>query len=475
VLQSFYLPGSLDVTDKLIDQWNVSPPPLYLWSRPDWTQKHRKIAEEHGHTTVRVVSHSKRMGCLLDGINKRNHGEVPYDKNEKYVEEPDTYMTGNINFIVEKPERVNDLPPEKRVEVAYEETKAALGRGGTLQENRSGIHFGERTARSEFRFDHYNDKKEETEVSNCSKLERTCDTTKADSDMSISPSGTRNSQYKSRCDSPHMTHDYSSERMTHQDSYMNNPLPVPCTSSLENVPYEDYIMNVAEYGVASVEKHLAFSPSNVDAGLRIHNPDLDELTGDYASVPNSNFYASVSDGTSGSFYRRQNLQENYAVESISPAPRNGVTGRNVDDVRMYGLVRGCHTQAATPAADIRAQIRMYGGHTGDCHPQTAMNPPGTDIRAQIRLYGQQSTHTFGYSGSSDLHDARTSSYGSSSMDSLGRSAMDRYTPGLHETNYTAGTYTLPDNRRDMTPDPMGIGFRQQYPYPHPGFSGGWPG
>lgn len=32
-----------------MEQWNVRPPPLYLWSRPDWTGKHKIIAQEHGH------------------------------------------------------------------------------------------------------------------------------------------------------------------------------------------------------------------------------------------------------------------------------------------------------------------------------------------------------------------------------------------------------------------------------------------
>ncbi|KAI3673839.1 hypothetical protein L6452_39969 [Arctium lappa] len=49
--KSFYLPGSVDVNDKQMDQWNNTPPPLYLWSRPDWTSKHRAIAQQHGHTS----------------------------------------------------------------------------------------------------------------------------------------------------------------------------------------------------------------------------------------------------------------------------------------------------------------------------------------------------------------------------------------------------------------------------------------
>lgn len=49
--KSFYLPGSIDVHDKQIEQWNVRPPVLYLWSRPDWTSKHKGIASSQGHTS----------------------------------------------------------------------------------------------------------------------------------------------------------------------------------------------------------------------------------------------------------------------------------------------------------------------------------------------------------------------------------------------------------------------------------------
>ncbi|KAK9151455.1 hypothetical protein Syun_009764 [Stephania yunnanensis] len=47
--KSFYLPGSIDVNDNQMEQWNVKPPRLYLWSRPNWTAEHRAIASEHGH------------------------------------------------------------------------------------------------------------------------------------------------------------------------------------------------------------------------------------------------------------------------------------------------------------------------------------------------------------------------------------------------------------------------------------------
>ncbi|GJZ23791.1 protein enhanced downy mildew 2 isoform X1 [Tanacetum coccineum] len=47
--KSFYLPGSVDVNDKQMEQWNNTPPPLYLWSRRDWTTKHKNIAQRQGH------------------------------------------------------------------------------------------------------------------------------------------------------------------------------------------------------------------------------------------------------------------------------------------------------------------------------------------------------------------------------------------------------------------------------------------
>lgn len=41
--------------DKQMDQWNVRPPLLYLWSRRDWADKHKVIAQEHGHLWPRKL------------------------------------------------------------------------------------------------------------------------------------------------------------------------------------------------------------------------------------------------------------------------------------------------------------------------------------------------------------------------------------------------------------------------------------
>ena len=36
-----------------MDQWNLSPPPLTLWSRSDYAQKHHEIAKSKGHVSTR--------------------------------------------------------------------------------------------------------------------------------------------------------------------------------------------------------------------------------------------------------------------------------------------------------------------------------------------------------------------------------------------------------------------------------------
>ncbi|OWM81336.1 hypothetical protein CDL15_Pgr007374 [Punica granatum] len=47
--KSFYLPGSVDESDKQMDQWNLNAPLLYLWSHPKWTSKHKAVAQRQGH------------------------------------------------------------------------------------------------------------------------------------------------------------------------------------------------------------------------------------------------------------------------------------------------------------------------------------------------------------------------------------------------------------------------------------------
>ncbi|XP_017227306.1 protein ENHANCED DOWNY MILDEW 2 isoform X3 [Daucus carota subsp. sativus] len=74
--KSFYLPGSVDVNDKQMDQWNAKPPPLSFWSRKDWTDKHHVIAKKYGdlHTRQEILKRDDTFKDLY------THEYPPEDK-----------------------------------------------------------------------------------------------------------------------------------------------------------------------------------------------------------------------------------------------------------------------------------------------------------------------------------------------------------------------------------------------------------
>ncbi|KAL8462413.1 hypothetical protein ACS0TY_033441 [Phlomoides rotata] len=80
--KSFYLPGSVDVNDNQIEDWNKDPPPLFLWSRPDWTPKHRAIAEQHGHSsgTLKNYRPDNKSHNEKHSPNSAQESHVPTDK-----------------------------------------------------------------------------------------------------------------------------------------------------------------------------------------------------------------------------------------------------------------------------------------------------------------------------------------------------------------------------------------------------------
>ncbi|GAV74612.1 DNMT1-RFD domain-containing protein [Cephalotus follicularis] len=105
--KSFYLPGSVDVNDHQLDQWNKNPPPLYLWSRTDWTIRHKAIAQEHGH----IYKEQEVM-----------HGEDEYVKKVEYQyvteENLDTYggFSSNVYACGGLSSTFDDIPEDNEIE-----------------------------------------------------------------------------------------------------------------------------------------------------------------------------------------------------------------------------------------------------------------------------------------------------------------------------------------------------------------------
>ncbi|KAK7267304.1 hypothetical protein RIF29_19973 [Crotalaria pallida] len=71
--KSFYLPGSVDTRDKQLEDWNLKPPPLYLWSRPDWTARHREIAQKHGHIREKSDMQHGKGKDIKNYLMEENH------------------------------------------------------------------------------------------------------------------------------------------------------------------------------------------------------------------------------------------------------------------------------------------------------------------------------------------------------------------------------------------------------------------
>ena len=131
--QSFYLPGSVDVHDKTLEDWNLKPPPLYLWSRRDWTARHEAIAQEHGH----IFKEQPEM--CLEGKNAQNY---LVENCGFFWDHTGLHPPGDIGSIL-------DYVPEKSYETKREGTEATVSPStptdmGNWHSSLSGTNLGNR-------------------------------------------------------------------------------------------------------------------------------------------------------------------------------------------------------------------------------------------------------------------------------------------------------------------------------------------
>lgn len=73
--KSFYLPGSVDINDKQMEDWNIVAPILSLWSRQDWTASHLDIAKKHHHLLGEQRENSSRNRLGHD-LSFKNRGQT---------------------------------------------------------------------------------------------------------------------------------------------------------------------------------------------------------------------------------------------------------------------------------------------------------------------------------------------------------------------------------------------------------------
>lgn len=72
-----------------MDDWNVSAPPLYLWSRPDWTANHKLIAQQHGHPSNIKLEEScshKSSPCSVkhEDVSTRINNDISFEDKKRH-------------------------------------------------------------------------------------------------------------------------------------------------------------------------------------------------------------------------------------------------------------------------------------------------------------------------------------------------------------------------------------------------------
>ncbi|OEL22228.1 Protein ENHANCED DOWNY MILDEW 2 [Dichanthelium oligosanthes] len=548
--KAFYLPGSVDLNDKTVEGWNASAPPLYLWSRPDWTKKHLKIAEEHSHTGMgKIACHVDYLSDdpvreeaepsdkikARSGKGKENTGKaschIKEDNlsddlpvrtatnkwNSRSAKERDTIdktgcndresnlpddraaktqgrseqETGTLGKISVHVKEVNmsdnlpvkkqteptskvipgkekeyvgyesrsdnrrkwtpdqeSLPPEKQVEVAYEETKVTIPSKKSIHNEQRGV----------WRENRRNSRGEETK-SGRQNYEQTAagmlnikSREGWDSDMSISSPDSSNARSKSRSYSPAMPTEHPSDRIAHTDTYC--PSKDLYDPMLNRATYKgSYLASNNEYFDELNRKKDTFFYADIDDRSRMRGSSIDEVTKQSVATPTSLYGLQSRDD--GSLYRCPSSEHLNTTTS----------GRSLDaDVAMQGHV-----------------IR-YDGQVGD-NWQASRIPLTTGSQTHLSMHGRigadylQARYSLGSSGAGfSLPSSTTSSFGLSGaclqrgsvMDKYGYglsglsgpqgSVMDKYAPSLDGKNNTRPENSLP----------------RQYPVGRPGsYGGGW--
>lgn len=134
----------MDVNDKQMDQWNVNAPLLYLWSRSDWTARHKAIAEEHGHFS----------DLSQDMLASPPCSPLPSVEEQKEAEDIISQVVGDIsvinNEVMEvRQEDVSFRKGKGKVDPGPRELESQVKTGPSVMKDKEGKDVGGVTAANE--------------------------------------------------------------------------------------------------------------------------------------------------------------------------------------------------------------------------------------------------------------------------------------------------------------------------------------
>ncbi|XP_020593200.1 protein ENHANCED DOWNY MILDEW 2 [Phalaenopsis equestris] len=500
--KSFYLPGSIDVHDKQIEQWNVKPPVLYLWSRPDWTSKHKSIASIQGHTSTLLPSlvhkdsqtNSGEEASIANRTTEEKHKKdanqgdkesMPLKQKGHASSEPASGFEAQIQAErnEESPEQQEAGSKKKQIQERPKKREA----GSVQKEESSGREVPNKQQRSEERPEKKSavpggkDDKPDPGKKNSeqSKKRKSSESRKDNSEMSKEEQK-HPKKVKGGNSSEHGVSISPPDRREPAD------LSVTKSGAFE-VPFDRGTSHGAYSGSGIEMRNI----SSVGRPSSIHD-DPDLIPRRYNSAERDSFYMNSPHGPSVTeAYTDERLRGYNTIDPFNPNPyaRNGY-GRPDSDSRTQSRTYGLQSDEVSNSygrssdTDSRPQFGSYS-----LHAEEVRNGYGRPIepegRTQIRSYGLTddadlgNRYSLGGSGSQSL--GQPSLYPSSSYRFLSpspeASAMQRYAPQLDEMNHLRAQPMSPGipfpSRVNIPPDSFGFapGAASSYPN-HRSFGGG---
>jgi hypothetical protein len=393
----------------------------------DGPAKKQARSEEEKETLVKIEHHVKEAN-IPDNLPVKKQAEASSKviSHSGKDRENGRYNSRRYDNRSRKwtPDHVESLPPEKQVEVAYEETKVIIpSKKITHNEQRGACRENRSSCVEETKSAQYNYKKIAAGMPNMRSREG------GDSDMSISPPVSSNARSKSMSYSPSRPIEHF-DTTAHPDKYI------------------DSVLNRATHQGGYLAFNRKYDPifTDIDDSSRMRGFSIEEVTKPYITAPTSDPYSLRSRGD-GNFYRHPSSED-----------------LNINaDVHMQGY------------------SARYGQNGGDSYPQARMVPLATDSQAHQRMHSGTSAdnylstrYSLGSSGARFSQPASTvpcfglpgasSQRGSSSV-------MDKYSYGL--SGPTVPQSSVIDRHAASLDGTSSL--PEQYPFRQSGSSrGGWP-
>lgn len=309
------------------------------------------------------------------------------------------------------PDHVESLPPEKQVEVAYEETKVIIpSKKITYNEQRGACRENRSSCVEETKSAQYNYEKIAAGMPNMRSREG------GDSDMSISPPVSSNARSKSVSYSP-------SRPIEHFDTTAHPDRYIGC---LTNEPY-DSLLNRATHEINNSSFKRKNDPifTGIDDTSRMRGSSIEEVTKPYITAQTSDPYSLRSRGDDS--FNRHLSSEDLNINAY--VPMQGY-------IASYGQIGGGnYPQAHTVPleTDLQTHRRMHGGTSADNYLLTRYSLGSSGARFSQPASTDPS---FGFPGASSQRGSvmEKYSYGLSGPTEPQSSVIGRYAPSLDGTN-----------------------------------------